>query len=138
MDTNAMDLQPSATLAEILSEPVVWQRALRGLREDSTITRIVEESRSRTEWLFIGCGTSFYLAEAAANSWTLLTGQRARAVPASEVLLFPQLVKSNGEGMQAVVISRSGKTSETVRAARTLSGSLGVPTIGITCAKSSE
>ena len=134
MDTNPMELQPSATLAEILSEPAVWQTALRGLREDSTVARVVEDSRSRTEWLFIGCGTSFYLAEAAANSWTLLTGQRARALPGSEPLLFPELALAKEPHLQAVVISRSGKTSEALRTAKLFTNEFHVPTIGITCA----
>lgn len=129
-----MDLQRSATLAEILSQPLVWQEALAGLRGDATIAGIVEESRSRTEWLFIGCGTSFYLAEAAANSWTLITGQRARALPGSEPLLFPELALANVPNLQAVVISRSGKTSEALRAAKVFTSEFHVPTIGITCA----
>jgi len=47
-------------------------------------------------------------------------------------------MKYNGDESQAVVISRSGKTSETVRAAKALSGAWGVPTIGLTCAVSSD
>ena len=131
-------LQQSETWKEILSQGTVWQTVLAEISQSASVGKISAAQDRRSEWIFVGCGSSFYLAEAAANSWTLLTGQRARAVPASEVLLFPQLVNSSGEGTQAVVISRSGKTSETVRAAKVLSGSLGVPTIGITCAKSSE
>jgi len=134
MDTKQMNVQRSATFEEILSEPAVWQTALAGLREDPTIAGIVEQSRSRTEWLFIGCGTSFYLAEAAANSWTLLTGQRARALPGSEPLLFPELALAKEPNLQAVVISRSGKTSEALRAATVFTSEFHVPTIGITCA----
>src|SRR5208283_1043390 len=92
----------------------------------------------RREWIFVGCGTSYYLAESAAYSWTLLTGQPARALPGSEVLLFPKIVEAEGAEVQAVVISRSGKTSEAVRAAAALSKDLKVPTIGITCAENSE
>src|SRR5208283_2937725 len=134
METKRMDLQRSATFEEILSEPVVWRTALNGLREDPTIARIVEESHGRTEWLFIGCGTSFYLAEAAANSWTLLTGQRARALPGSEPLLFPELALAKEPKLQAVIISRSGKTSEALRAAKVFKSEFHLPTIGITCA----
>jgi glucosamine--fructose-6-phosphate aminotransferase (isomerizing) len=39
---------------------------------------------------------------------------------------------------QAVVISRSGRTSEAVRAARVLREELRIATLGVTCAKSSE
>lgn len=134
MDTRPLDWRQSATFSEILSEPGVWQTALGGLRKDPVISSIVEDSRSRAEWLFLGCGTSFYLAEAAANSWTLLTGQRARALPASEPLLFPELTLAKTPNLQAVVISRSGKTSEALRAAKVFTSEFRVPTIGITCA----
>ena len=108
-----------------------WARARRW-------KKFLRRARRAKEWIFVGCGSSFYLAEAAANSWNLLTGQRARAVPASEILLFPGLLQANGRDTQAVVISRSGQTSETIRAAKVLSRDLRVPTLGITCAAGSE
>lgn len=131
-------LQKSETWKEILSQGRVWQTVLQEISRSADVEEILATHSSRKEWIFVGCGSSFYLAEAAANSWTLLTGQQARAIPASEVLLFPQLVKCNSAEAQAVVISRSGKTSETVRAAKVLSGSLGIPTVGVTCVKGTE
>lgn len=125
--------QDSATLHEILSQPEVWQTELAELRQGSQIDSILDRTTSRTEWLFLGCGTSYYLAEAAAASWTLLTGQRARALPASEPLLFSDLAYLKSPGLQSVIISRSGETSEAVRTADLLSQELGVPTLGITC-----
>ena len=68
----------------------------------------------------------------------MMTGQRARAVPASELLLFPSLaVRAAAENVQSVVISRSGRTSEAVRAASLLSQECRIPTLGITCAADS-
>ena len=131
-------LQQSETWKEILSQGQIWQTILQEMSQSASIEKILATRATRKEWIFVGCGSSYYLAEAAANSWTLLTGQRARALPASEVLLFPELLKCNGKESQAVLISRSGKTSETVRAAKALSGELGVPTIGLTCAASSD
>lgn len=127
----------SVTLAEVMSQPKIWRQCLSELRGSGVIEEILQETKSRTEWAFIGCGTSFYLAEAAAASWTMLTGQPARAVPASEPLLFPGLAVRNAENVQAVVISRSGRTSEAVRAANLLSQKCGIPTLGITCAEHS-
>jgi glutamine---fructose-6-phosphate transaminase (isomerizing) len=124
----------SATLGEILSQPEVWRDALRALQENGSLQAALEETGSRTHWLFLGCGTSFYLAEAAAASWTLLAGQPARALPASELLLFPELALPCSDGLQAVVISRSGRTSEALRAASLLSREYRVPTLGVTCA----
>jgi glutamine---fructose-6-phosphate transaminase (isomerizing) len=128
----------SHTWNEILSEGVVWQSVIEEMRGSREVETILGEIREKREWIFVGCGTSFYLAESAAVSWTLLTGQPARAIPSSEVLLFPQLLQAQGRDLQAVVISRSGRTSEAVRAAQTLKHDLQIPTVGITCAQGSE
>jgi glutamine---fructose-6-phosphate transaminase (isomerizing) len=134
---NAQHTQ-SHTWNEILSQGTVWSSVLDELRTSRTVENILEASRDKRLWIFIGCGTSFYLAEAAANSWMLLTGQPARAIPASEVLLFPKLLQAEGADLQAVVISRSGRTSEAVRAATVLRNELRIPTAGITCAQNSD
>lgn len=126
-------LKTSHTWNEILSQARVWQSILEEIAKSSLVAEIVAESEGKREFLFVGCGTSFYLAEAAAISWTLLTGKPARAIPASEVLLFPSLIRAEGSGLQAVVISRSGRTSEAVRAASVLRQELGIRTFGITC-----
>lgn len=127
----------SATLGEILSQPGVWRQTFQKLNDGTLLETVLARTESSTEWLFLGCGTSYYLAEAAAVSWTLLTGQRARALPASEVLLFPGAAFLRVSHLQAVVISRSGRTSEAVRAATVLSQKNRVPTLGITCAPQS-
>lgn len=128
----------SHTWKEILSQGEVWQSVLDGLRKSRAVEEILQSGAGKREWLFVGCGTSYYLAEAAAISRTLLTGQRARSMPASEILLFPDLLRAEAPNLQAVVISRSGRTSEAVRAVTVLRQEMGVPTAGITCAQDSE
>ncbi len=77
---------------------------------------------------------SFYLAQAAALSFTGLLNTSARAVPASEALLrspelvFPGRVKS----YYPVLISRSGHTSEVLSVAEILNDE-GVPFLAVTC-----
>jgi glucosamine--fructose-6-phosphate aminotransferase (isomerizing) len=129
--------QQSDTWNEILSQGTVWQSVLQTLSSGPQIDALLEKSANRKKWIFLGCGTSFYLAEAAALTWTALTGLPAQALPGSEVLLNPQLIRAEGTSVQAVVISRSGKTSEAVRAAAVLQSDLNIPTIGITCAENS-
>jgi glutamine---fructose-6-phosphate transaminase (isomerizing) len=126
------------TYKEILSQGQVWRSVLQQLDQEKSAERILGKEKRRPSWLFVGCGTSFYLAEAAATSWTLLTGELARAVPASEILLYPNLTRLDGTDVQAVVISRSGRTSEAVRAAHALRKEMHTPTVGITCAEKSE
>ena len=137
MATGDSQYQQFDTWNEILSQGRVWQTVLSELSDGSQVERILQRSSQRREWIFIGCGTSFYIAESAALSWTLLTGQPARALPASEVLLYPKLIEREGANVQAVVISRSGQTSEAVRAARVLRRELHLPALGITCAERS-
>ena len=131
-------VRDSHTLTEILSQPQVWRTALRGLTENAAFQSIRAKARTPRPWLFIGCGTSFYLAEAAAANWSLLTGQVAWALPASEVLLFPQLAHLAQRDLEAVIISRSGRTSEAVRAADLLRQKHKVSTLAVTCAPESE
>src|SRR6516165_3864168 len=138
MKTNHSKWAQLHTWNEILSQAEVWKSVLKILRQSAPADRIINGSPDQREWLFIGCGTSFYLAEAAALSWTLLTGLPARAIPASEILLFPRLLTTASNQMQAVVISRSGRTSEAVRAARVLGEKLQIATLGITCARNSD
>ncbi|MGA2811493.1 MAG: SIS domain-containing protein [Candidatus Acidiferrum sp.] len=138
MPASSSPIRGSYTLAEILSQPEVWRSCLRGLAEDAAFQTMRKKAGTRRPWLFIGCGTSFYLAEAAAGSWSLLTGQPARALPASEVLLFPQSAQLAEQDLQAVIISRSGRTSEALRAADLLRGKYKIATLGITCAPQSE
>jgi glutamine---fructose-6-phosphate transaminase (isomerizing) len=120
------------SLAEILSQPEFWGRSLEVLRQDESLADIRHSFRFATEWLFIGCGSSYYIALAAAASWTMITGMRARALPASELLLFPDLVLPGSGEVAAVVISRSGRTSEAVRAAQLLEQEKNVRTLAVT------
>jgi len=125
------------TLAEILSEPKCWAESLRALKESCEIESALARLPARDDWVFIGCGSSFYVAQAAAASWTQLTGQRARAIPASELLLFPDLVLA-GPPAQPVLISRSGHTSEVLKAAEYLEKTKDVRTLAITCVNGGE
>jgi glutamine---fructose-6-phosphate transaminase (isomerizing) len=101
------------TYSEILSQPETWSTCLAALDHSGELRRIADSLPSEGELVFVGCGSSFYLALAAAASWTLVTGEVARAVPASEILLFPKLLP---KFCRPVLISRSGHTSEIIDA----------------------
>lgn len=125
-------VQNSNTVREILAQPACWQRALHAIAQFKSLDAIRTEAAKATEWLFVGCGTSYYLAQAAAATHSSLTGTPARAVPASELFLYPQLALRQQERFTPVLISRSGRTSEVLRAAEYLKRA-GVQTLAITC-----
>jgi glutamine---fructose-6-phosphate transaminase (isomerizing) len=137
--SNQRTVEPSApthrgvhSLAEILSQPEFWGRCLEALGRQGSMAEVRQPFRSAREWLFVGCGSSYYIALAAAAAWTAITGVRARAIPASELLLFPELVLAGSEDLAAVVISRSGRTSEAVRAAQLLEREKNIRVLAVT------
>jgi glucosamine--fructose-6-phosphate aminotransferase (isomerizing) len=65
--------------------------------------------------LFTGCGSTYYLALAAAALYRQATGLRALALPASEIWLNPDTAPPPERAL-LVAVSRSGATTETVRA----------------------
>src|ERR1700681_571993 len=133
MDSKHPLVRDSATQTELLSQPETWRKALQEPDVSAALDEIMNRTRGRTTWLFVGCATSYYLAETAAASWRLQTRQRAFAVPASEIMLFPDKALLCTPNLQVVVISRSGQTSEAVRACELLRKQHKVPSLGITC-----
>jgi len=121
------------TLSEIFSQPQCWHTCLTKLAASAELYAAAEMARPGVEWIFIGCGTSYYLALAASSSFNDL-GLPARAVPASDILMYPGLTLHAGKDYTPVVISRSGRTSEAIRAAQMLEKDRNLRTLAITCA----
>ncbi len=121
------------TLREIYSQPEVWRDCLKTLDGLDLHPLVGDKDPRSYQWLFVGCGTSYHLAQAAAATFTMLAGAAARAVPASEILLFPELaVPDEHATLFPVLISRSGHTSEVLRVAEYFSGS-DVEFLAVTC-----
>jgi glucosamine--fructose-6-phosphate aminotransferase (isomerizing) len=106
------------TRQEILSQPEAWQDSLDTVaRHTSQLRSILAENYDQI--LFTGCGSTYYLSLAAAALFQEKTGNIGRAVPGGELLLNPKSVMSRRGGLGKtllVAISRSGSTTETVRA----------------------
>ncbi|HPR88929.1 MAG TPA: SIS domain-containing protein [bacterium] len=121
------------TYREIHRQPEIWRGALAALAAAQNEHRsLLREYRDHL-WVFTGCGTSFYLAQTAAALFSELTGLRSKAVPASEILIYPELVFNPHERTLAVAFSRSGTTTEIVRAVEKTRDELGIPVLSISC-----
>ncbi len=121
------------TILEIKSQPAVWEQCLQDFQAEDLQCLAADHLPGDQEWVFAGCGTSFYLAQAASASFTSLLNTAARAVPASEVVLKPELVFPLGtKSYYPVLISRSGHTSEVLQAAEFLNTQQ-VPFLAVTC-----
>ena len=106
-------LQEYATYREIKTQIEAWVQAMEVTRHIS-----LPNAQNYGQVIFTGCGSTHYLSLAAAALYQELTGCTARAIPASELLLNPQTVVSRvaSPTYLLVAISRSGTTSETVKA----------------------
>jgi len=98
------------TRTEILSQTEAWAQAL-----DVVNASDLPKAGDYTQVLFTGCGSTYYLSLAAAALYQELTGRVARAVPGGELLLNSQIIFTNQMTL-LVAISRSGTTTETVKA----------------------
>src|SRR5690242_1917148 len=107
----------SHVLDEIASQPECWQRAIASARDAAPVL-----PRAGARIAILGCGTSLHIATAAAAAREAAGLGETDAFPASEMPVRPyELV---------VALSRSGTTTEILRALETLPRS--VPTLGIT------
>jgi glutamine---fructose-6-phosphate transaminase (isomerizing) len=120
------------SLAEILSQPECWNSCLSEVRGSGILEQVRDRFNDCAEFIFVGCGSSYYVALCAAATMTTVGGFPARAVPASELVLYPELILSESKRPVPVLISRSGQTSEVLQAAELLRAR-SIPTLAISC-----
>lgn len=126
-------LSNSRTLEEIFEQPQSWLDTLAYLDQFDHWDAVSDLCGGGAEWLLIGCGSSYCIAAAAVPAFKEILLAPARAIPASELLLFPeQNLLSASTRVVPVLISRSGYTSEVLRTARLLR-QRNIPFIGISC-----
>ncbi len=104
------------TYAEILSQPDVWSTCLANLGTQAQPAIDLYHRHSYRQVIFTGCGSTYYLSDAAAGSFQELTGLPGRGLPASELWLYPKSSYPQEGRTLLVAVSRSGETSETLRA----------------------
>jgi glucosamine--fructose-6-phosphate aminotransferase (isomerizing) len=121
------------TLAEIFSQPHIWTETDSRLRQSAILEHFVEIFSPRSPWLFVGCGSSYYLSRLISALWNKHTYIPATAVPASELLFAPEETLRRVGAEQIVLMSRSGETTEVIRAAELLQSHKTVQTLAVTC-----
>lgn len=120
------------TYREISRQPESWGETVQIVsgRKDELL-RLFEEFEPE-EILLTGCGSSYYLSIAAAYLFQEKIGISANAVPASDILLKPASVLAKGRRTLVIGSSRSGNTTELVRAMDVARKQPSVRTLGIT------
>ena len=103
------------TRREIFSQPEAWQGVLDVL--DGAVPQVVAliERGKYDQVVFTGCGSTYYLSMAAAAVLQRVASVAALGLPASEVWLNPTALPP-AQRTLLVAVSRSGETTETLRA----------------------
>ncbi|MBI4758103.1 MAG: SIS domain-containing protein [Chloroflexi bacterium] len=131
-----MDLNEASfgehTCHEILTQGASWASALEGVRAKTEALGILLHRNIGRDLLFTACGSSYYLGLSVAALAQACLGVHARAVPASEMLLFPENMLAPGEPPLTIVASRSGETSEVIAVTRAMQAR-GAAVIAIGC-----
>ena len=120
------------TRAEITSQPAVWEDALRTFSAQRGAFAAFWAEAAPDQIIVTGCGSTYYLALTAARLLRR-SGVDAIACPASDLLLNADIICIPGRRYLLVTLSRSGTTSETVRAQEHFKSQIGRPVITITC-----
>ena len=111
-----MNIQAYCTYDEIITQTAAWAQAL-----DRASASALPKADDYDQVIFTGCGSTYYLSLAAAALYQELTGRPARAVPGGELWLNPRVSLATGKTL-LVAISRSGTTTETLKAAERFRG----------------
>jgi glucosamine--fructose-6-phosphate aminotransferase (isomerizing) len=104
------------THKEILSQPDVWLKVSVALEQQADRLRSFYQEGQYDQIVYTGCGSTYFMALAAAALTQHLTRIPARGAPASEAWLYPDGVYQSGKWTLLIALSRSGETTETLRA----------------------
>ena len=135
-----MKLEDYATYREIIGQPRALAAAVHAVQALGDPIRALWEAQPYGGVFFIGCGSTYYVSLAAASIFQRLTGTPARGIPASELLITPQDFNLGDETAPRllVAVSRSGATTETLRAVKVFQAAGHGSVITITCQPGNE
>ncbi|HBT26544.1 MAG TPA: iron dicitrate transport regulator FecR [Pseudothermotoga sp.] len=116
---------------EINDQKVDLEKVFSHFWEDRSKEKVAKLLERADVVYLIGCGSSYYVSISAAKYLTQKTGMEAKAIPGGEIVFYDQSNLSRNLKKVAFLISRSGESTEVVKAVHNLK-KYGIPTIGVT------
>jgi glutamine---fructose-6-phosphate transaminase (isomerizing) len=129
---------PYQSYYEITCQKAAWQETVDVISDAMQCIKAFFDRTQPSQIIFAGCTSPLYIGESVAPSWQASLGIPVRAVPCSELIQFSDSYYTNLPGKPVmVVISRSGKTSETLWAVEAFQRKFPGRVFGICCAPES-
>lgn len=117
---------------DIKEQAGAWKAALSAVDERIEKVRALVGDSTR-EVLFTSCGSPYFLGLATDTLWREALGMSVTVSPSSEAMIFPEATLPRGNNPLLLSASRSGETTETIRAVEAYSGRFPGRTIVIGC-----
>jgi len=122
----------SYTRTEIYTQPEAWQGVLHQLNSQTADLHTFLADGNFDQVVFTGCGSTYYLSVAAAAATQRVAGLRSVGLPASEIWRNPNALPPAHRPL-LVAVSRSGETTETLRACTRFRQLTGGPIVTLCC-----
>lgn len=119
------------TEQEILDTPHALERTCTYFKEKKGALHAFFAAHTQRKFTFFGCGSSYMLSKGAATLFQALPNTSACSIPAGDYIVNPEFWKEAVRDSIVVTLSRSGRTSEIVRAVRHIKDTLGCPVVSI-------
>lgn len=119
------------TEQEILDTPAALKRTCHLFGEKQDMLNAFFTENKQRKFTFLGCGSSYMLAKSAAAVFSAFPDTSASAIPAGDYIVNADFWKETVKGSILVSISRSGRTSEMVRAIKHIQKIYGCPVISL-------
>lgn len=121
------------TWDEIQSQPHAWEQSLANIATSELELLKLALSMDYEQVILTGCGSTYYLAIAAAASLREIAQTDALALPASELWLNPNTCFPSPRQTLLIALSRSGETTETLRAVEAFRHAQRGPILTLSC-----
>ncbi len=119
------------TEKEILDTPNSLKKTYSYFCDRAEDVKAFFKSNTNRKFTFFGCGSSFMLSKSASLLFSSFENTSASAIAAGEYIVDPEFWKETVKDSIVVTISRSGKTSEMVKAVSHIKETLGCDVISI-------
>ncbi len=125
------------TYKEIFEQPDALQAVNDSFATIFNTFNKVFEGIDPEEIIFTGCGTSLYLAQTSAAAFSYYNSITAKAVPCSDLIMFPEMYIKEKKVL-VVPITRRSDTSEVKMAIQKVRQHPNVTTLSVTCDERSK
>lgn len=131
-------MKESYTYTEIKSQSEILPEVLQTFHDEKSALSEMWDAGGFDQVIFTGCGSTYHISKSAAALFQSLTGVPSFFFPASELVLFPDVVFPKNRRILLVTESRSGETTETVDAVESFRQAVGGKVLAITCDSNSS